>query len=213
MLGKIIQPSLYEGDLFRNSQAAAKTALKDLGRNLEDAFGVTKKILHKGHPDVIKYILYGMNNLEFDNPKFDLEIVSRENAGEILANRFSAGLLKQGNLHIHNEAKIPLIFSKLVPYMNDCSYGNKKFPFASLASEFEEYFNIKQSKRFELLEQSTEEDIGGGFVKAFCKPYKFSDKENSVKQDFHDPENKGDRIEMIHGKLMFLSNEANKLWG
>lgn len=203
---KEMQKSLFKPpEPFSNSRLIAEINLRKLGRNLAIAFGITKTGLDKGDYDVLKYIFYGMNNLEIG-----LEIPSRENAAEILSKCFAAGRLKKGNAHLNNP-NIPHDFLRLVRYMNKCSYNNKKF--VNLASKFKECFDSrpgKQRERLGLLEQSME-DVGDEVVNSFLSPYRSSDKENSFIYAFHDLGYKGFYVDGIHGKFKSLSDEAKKI--
>ncbi len=213
MTGEIIQPPLFETGPF-SIKSIAETELnklRDLGRN-RIALGVTKTGLSQGDPEALKYIFYGMHNLEIP-----LEILSIENPAEILSKYFAAGGLKRGNAHRNPDANIPGGFLRLVNYINWCSYNSYSHNnrgFVSLAHKFKKCFNDsskKQRERFELLEQSMGEDVGKEFVRSFFSPYRYSDKENSLIYDFHDPGNKKDRVGMIYNKLESLGKEAKKL--
>lgn len=203
MLGEIIQSPLFKTGPLSDSRLVE---LRELGRN-RIALGLTKKILDQGNSDVLKYIFYGINNLEIP-----LEILSIENPAEILSNYFAAGGLKKGNRHRLSDSKIPHDFLKLVQYMNKCSYGYKDGRFASLASKFKdkECFDSgpwEQMKRLELLEQSVKKR----FVNSFLDLYKFSDKENSYIRDFYDRGDKKFYADSIYKKFMSLGEESKQI--
>lgn len=203
-----IQPPLFKTGPLSDSRLVAKTKLENLGRNRAVAFGITETILRKGNSSVLKNILYGMYNLEIP-----LEMLSIENAAEILSKCFAAGDLKRGNAHRLSDSKIPHDFLRLVRYMDSYSYNNG---FASLANKFEEYFDSgpwEQVKRLKLLEQSVRDvrDIGGEFVKSFLSLYKPSDKENSFIYAFHDLDYKGFYVDGIYGKFKSLSEKVKQI--
>ncbi len=184
-----MQSSLFETEPSSDSNRAV-------------AFGVTNTGLKKGSYGVLENIFYGIHNLEIS-----LEILSIENPAEILSEYFAAGSLKRGSAHFN--PNIPQDFFKLVHYMNEYSYNNKKF--ASLAHKFKKSSCFdsspgKQRERLELLEQSVKE----GFVNSFLAKYRPSNKEDSVNQAFYDPnydgEDKGIYADMIYKKLKSLSD-------
>jgi len=204
-----IQKSLFKTGPLSDSRLVAKTKLEILGRNLDDAFGVTKTGLCKGSCDVLRYIFRGIHNLDLE---LFLEMLSIENPAEILSPCFAAGRLKKGNRHLENP-NIPRDFLELKNFLNKYSY-NKGF--ANLASKFKEYFDSgpwEQVKRLELLEQSMKDvrDIGGEFVKSFFSSYRISDEENSFIYDFHAPRSKEGYVNIIYDELESLSERAKQI--
>lgn len=203
MIGET-SPLLFPPKFFSDSRLAAEVKLRDLGKD-RIAFGVTKTGLNQGDSDVLKYIFYGIHNLDLE---LFLEIPSIENPGEILSTCFATGRLKKGDAHLNNP-NIPRDFLELKNFLNKHSYNNKGF--RSLASKFKECFDSgprDQIKRFELLEQ----DVKERFVNSFLAKYKSSDEDNSFSYYFHDPGNKWDYVNIIYDKLKRSSDEANSLF-
>jgi len=200
------QKSLFKPpEPFSDSRLVAEINLRKLGRNLDDAFGITETILKKGSCTALKNIFYGINNLEIPP-----EMLMIENPAEILSKCFAAGDLKRGNAHRLSDSKIPHDFLGLVRYMDSYSYNNG---FASLAHKFKKCFDShpeKQRERLGLLEQSME-DVGGRFVNSFLSPYRPSDKENSVTYGFHDLSYKRFYVDGICGKFKSLSEKAKQI--
>jgi hypothetical protein len=205
MLGEIIQPPLFKTGPLSDSRLVK---LIKLGLD-RVAFGVTTTGLKKGDFDVLKYIFYGIHNLDLE---LFLEIPSIENPGEILSGCFATGGLKKGNRHLENP-NISCDFLELKQYLNKCSYNNEKF--VSLAHEFKKYFDSspgKQRERLWLLEQSIE-GIGDKFVKSLRSLYRPSDKENSVTYEFHDlsyGRKKGFYVDGIYEKFKSLNERARE---
>lgn len=205
-MGEIIQPPLFE-----TPQSVSDSRIIELIKIGLDriAFGITKTELKKGDFDVLKYIFYGMNNLDFES---FLEIPTIENPDEILSSCFAAGGLKKGNRHLKN-SRIPHEFLKLKNYLNNCSYSDEKF--ASLANRFKKYFDNRpgrQRTRFEILLKQMRSirnrNAGDEFVNSLLSPYIPSDKENSFAYGFHDLGYKKFYVDGIYEKFEFLNEKA-----
>jgi len=163
------------------------------GINRAIAFGATRTGLDKGGFEVLKNIFYGMRNL-----KISLEMLSIQNAAEILEDYFTAGDLKRGNnfnLILYN----PPDFFRLIDYIND--YSNKNRGFANLTQGFKECFDIEQKIRLGILNQKIKEK----FVDSFLSPYRPSNREDPG--GFYDPNCDG-RDRGIYAKWIYKELES-----
>jgi hypothetical protein len=197
MLGET-QKSLFETpESSSDGRLFAKTELINFDRNHAVAFGVKRKVLNKRSYGFLENIFFGMRNI-----KITLEMLSIQDAGEILAVFFATGDLKKRGLH--SDPNTPHDFFRLINYINKHSHKYKEF--RSLKDEFKKCFDIEQEKRLKILEQS----VRKSFVESFLAEYK------SSPNNFDDPnlygENKGVYADIIYDELTSLSKKAKKLW-
>jgi len=193
-----IQKSLFEISKPSNDgRLFAKTELINFDRNYDVAFGVTKIVLNKRRYGFLENIFLGMRNI-----KIPLEMLSIQNAGEILAVFFATGDLKKRGLH--RDPNTPHDFFRLINHLNKHSHKYKEF--RSLKDEFKKCFDIEQEKRLKLLEQSVRKSV----VESFLAAYR-----SSANHDFDDPnlygEDKGVYAGIIYNELKSLSERAKQI--
>ncbi|MBA7601809.1 hypothetical protein ES703_08891 [subsurface metagenome] len=194
---KEMQKSLFKPpELSSNGRLFAKTTLINFDRNYDVAFGITRTGLNKRSYGFLENTFFGMRNI-----KIPLEMLSMQNAGEILAVFFATGDLKRRSLH--RDPNTPHDFFRLINYIN--KYSHKYKEFRSLEDEFKKCFDIEQEKRLEFLEQS----VRDRFVESFLAAYR------SPPNDFDDPncygEDKGIYAKIIYEELKSLSDRAKQI--
>jgi len=173
-------------------------------------FNIRKRDLNSLEFNSLKYLFYGLHNL--DMPK---EMSDYENPDEIVAKYIAAYVLKRNNMHLTKPFSIkpnyelfdnsPIEFNQVIRKMDDCAYqylGDfKKKCIKRFSSNPGD-----QLRRLECLEDS----VKSSFIDSFFKAYRPSRDEQPFNVDsFYDPNCDGrDKSIYVNGIYRILNSKA-----